>query len=77
MQQSQEKEIRRKEQRKTESGKRVKPSTPTQANDVCMGDEEKNRRKNKRKKQGVDPYPATWTIWFPLMTLMDYMVGLF
>ena len=62
MQQSQEKEIRRKEQRKTESGKRVKPSTPTQANDVCMGDEEKNRRKNKRKKQGVMQKEERWRV---------------
>ena len=46
------KETRRKELRKTGSGQRVKPSTPTQAIDAHMGEEEKNRKqKQERNKE--------------------------
>ena len=42
------------ERRKNGLGQKAKPSTPTQTIDACMGELEKNRRKNK-KKQGTGP----------------------
>ena len=53
------KETRRKEQRKNESGQRVKLSTPTQAIDARMGEEEKNRKqKGEQKKETGSGPPA-------------------
>ena len=54
-QQCQEKRQEGKNGDKNRSGQKAKPSTTTQAIDVYMGGEEKNRRKNTRKKQGADP----------------------
>ena len=53
-----------------------KPSTPTQAIDVHMGEEKKNRKKNKNK-QGAGPQPSIWNIRSSLTTSMDHAVGLF
>ena len=44
--------------RKNGSWQRVKPSTPTQGIDARMGEEEKDRKPNKGKKQGADPKPS-------------------
>ena len=49
---------RDKKERKNGSGQKAKPSTPTQATDACMGEEEKNRKQKEEKKQGTDPPPS-------------------
>ena len=56
------KEIRRKELRKNGLGKKVKPSTPTQATDARMGKEEKNRKQKEEQKKETGrwaPNPPT------------------
>ena len=47
--------------------------------DVCMGEEEKNRKQKEgqKKETGKGTIPATLTIWLPLATLMDHAVCLF
>ena len=65
---------RRKEQRrKNESGERVKPSTPTLANDTLIG---KGDERTQETGSGT-PTQLPWTIRSPPMTHRDHMVSLF
>ena len=45
------KKTRRKEQRKKGSGQRAKPSTPIQATDARMGEEEQNRQQKEEQRK--------------------------
>ena len=53
------KETRRKESRKIASEKKAKPSTPTQAIDASMGEEEKNRKHKEEQKKETRSGPPT------------------
>ena len=46
--------------KKNESRQKAKPSTPTQAIDAHMGEEEKSRKQKEeqKKKKGADPQPS-------------------
>ena len=64
------------ERRKWIKAKRVTLSTLTQAIDVFIGDEEQNG-KQKKETGNRPPSQLLWTIWSPLITHMDHIVGLF
>ena len=70
---------RKAKKRKGIKTERVKPSTPSQAIDAHIGDEEQNgkQKKNKKKKRSGSPTRQPQTIWSPLMTHMNHTVGLF
>ena len=50
----------RRRRRKNGSGQRGKPSTPTQAIDALIGEEEQNgkQKEEQKKKQGAGPQPS-------------------
>ena len=53
----------------------MKPPIPTRAIDMLIGDEEE--KGNQKKQTGSRPLTQLlWTIWSPLMTHMDHMMGL-
>ena len=53
------KETIRRERVKDDSGQKAKPSTPTQAIDARMGEEEKNikQKEEQKKETGSEPQP--------------------
>ena len=54
----------------------MKPHTPTAAIDAFIGDETQMGKKKKETGSESLTQPL-WTIWLPLMTRTDHMVGLF
>ena len=55
--------------------RKMKPPIPTRAIDMLIGDEEE--KGNQKKQTGSrPPTQLLWTIWSPLMTHMDHMMGL-
>ena len=59
MQQRQEKKQKGKNEEKNGSGKRAKPSTPTQGIDAFMGEEEKNKKQWEEQKEETGSGPLT------------------
>ena len=61
------KEARRKGMKKNGSGQRAKPSTPTQAIDAGMAEEEQKTEGRTKERNGERaPNPTTWIIRSPL-----------
>ena len=68
------------ERRKNGLAQRVKPSNPTLAIDALIGEEEQKRKqKEEQNKETGSGFPTQlpWTIWSPLTTHIDHVVGLF
>ena len=80
MQQCQEMRQEGKNEEKTDQGRlRNHPPQPRQL--ILMygrrRKEQKTEGRTKERNREWAPNPATWTIWLPLTTCMDHMVGLF